>query len=67
MCACLQMSKWTYINHELTLVTQQHHIIITPEIKSILVSPALKEIGGKQRTVYHAVNDFNSLSETIRM
>jgi len=40
MCACIQMSKWT-----LTLITQQHQHIITPDIKSILDSPALEGIG----------------------
>ena len=44
---CLQVYKCLsgLINRELTLLTQQYLVIITPETKSILDSPALKETG----------------------
>ena len=54
------------INHELTLETQQHQHNYNTRNKINLRLPCVKRKWGKQRTAYHAVNDFNSLSEMIR-
>ena len=53
------------INHELTLVTQHLHNYNTRN-KVNLRLLCVERNWGKQRTAYHAVNDFNSLSEMIR-
>ena len=52
--------------HELTLETQQHQHNYNTRNKVNLRLPCVKRNWGKQRTAYHAVNDFNSLSEMIR-
>ena len=54
------------ITHELTLETQQHQHNYNTRNKVNLRLPCVKRKWGKQRTAYHAVNDFNSLSEMIR-
>ena len=54
------------INHELTLVTQQHQHNYNTRDKVNLRLPCVRRNWGKQRTAYHAVNDFNSLSQIIR-
>ena len=54
------------INHELTLVTQQHQHNYNTRHKVNLRLPCVRRNWGKQRTAYHAVNDFNSLSQIIR-
>jgi len=54
------------INQELTLVTQQHQHNYNTRNKVNLRLPCVKRNWGKQRTAYHAVNDFNSLSKMIR-
>ena len=51
------------ITHELTLETQHNY---NTRNKVNLRLPCVKMNWGKQRTAYHAVNDFNSLSEMIR-
>ena len=53
------------INHELTQVTQhQHNFNIRNKVNLRLT--CVERNWGKQRTAYHTVNDFNSLSEMIR-
>ena len=52
------------ITHELILETHQHSYNTRNKINLRL--PCVKRKWGKQRTAYHAVNDFNSLSEMIR-
>ena len=54
------------ITHELTYETQQHKHNCNTRNKVNLRLPCVKRNWGKQRTAYHAVNDFNSLSEMIR-
>ena len=54
------------INHELTLVTQQHQHNYNTRQKVNRRLPCVRTNWGKQRTAYHAVNDFNSLSQIIR-
>ena len=54
------------ITHELTLETQQHQHNCNTRNKVNLRLPCVKRKLGKQGTAYHAVNDFNSLSEMIR-
>ena len=54
------------ITHELNLETQQHKHNYNTRNKVNLRLPCVKRNWGKQRTAYHAVNDFNSLSEMIR-
>ena len=54
------------VNHELTLVTQQQQHHSNTRNKVNLRLPSVKRNWGKQRTAYHAVNDFNSLSQVIR-
>ena len=54
------------ITHELTFETQQHQHNYNTRNKVNLRLPCVKRKWGKQRTAYHAVNDFNSLSEMIR-
>jgi len=55
-----------FINHELTLVTQQHQHNYNTRHKVNLRLPCVRTNWRKQRTAYHAVNDFNSLSQIIR-
>ena len=67
MCACIQIQYLNeLITHELTLETQQHQHNYYSRNKVNLRLPCVKRKWGKQRTAYHAVNDFNSLSEMIR-
>ena len=54
------------INHELTLVTQQQQHYCNTRNKVNLRLPSVKRNWEKQRTTYHAVNDFNSLSQVKR-
>lgn len=60
--------KWLngLINHEFTYVTQQQQHNYNIINKANLRLPSVKRNWGKQRTAYHAVNDFNSLSQVIR-
>ena len=64
---CVHVYKCLYglTHHELTLVTQQEQHSYNTRNKANLKIPSVKRNWGKQRTGYHAVNDFNSL-ETIR-
>ena len=50
----------------LTLVTQQQQHNYNTRNKVNLRLPRVKRNWGKQRTAYHAVNNFNSLSQVIR-
>ena len=54
------------INHELTLETQRHQHNYNTRHEVNLRLPCVRRNLGKQRTAYHAVNDFNSLSQIIR-
>ena len=53
------------INHDLALVTERQQHNYNTRNKVVLRLPSAKRNWRKQRTVYHATNDFNSLSSQV--
>ena len=54
------------VEHDMNFITQQEQDDYNIRTKLNLRLPSFKRNWGKQRTAFHAIKDFNSLSQAIR-
>ena len=54
------------VEHDVNFIRQQEQHDYNTRTKLNLRLPSVKRNWGKQRTVFHAIKDFNSLSQAIR-
>ena len=54
------------VEHDMTFIRQQEQHDYNTRTKLNLRLPSVKRNWGKQRTAFHAIKDFNSLSQAIR-
>ena len=54
------------VEHDMNFIRQQEQHDFNTRTKLNLGVPSVKRNWGKQRTAFHAIKDFNSLSQAIR-
>ena len=65
MALSLQMCQ-VLVEHDMSVIRQQEQHDYNTRTKLNLTLPCVKRNWGKQRTAFHAIKDFNSLSQAIR-
>ena len=60
------MSLNGLVEHDMNFIRQQEQHDYNTRTKLNLRLPSVKRNWGKQRTAFHAIKDFNSLSQAIR-
>ena len=64
-CICVYKCLNGLVQHDMNFIRQQEQHSYNTRTKLNLRLPSVKRNWGKQRTAFHAIKDFNSLSQAI--